>query len=129
MSCMNQPLITELDFVIALNRRGLREACTGPLVTIEMDYSRAFTIERICHSRIASRIFWGGLAVDTADQLTFVACAAHWLDLACLMWMRAAQQRRPDAQGEADQLLRDLCAPLRWDPKEIVNMFQWRRLG
>lgn len=128
MSCTATPTKGELQFVLALHTRTKAGGeCRGPLVALTLEEAQAFTFARIFDSRSASDLLWDGFIAE-ADRpgLTFELCGAHWLDLACLIWMRAQQLGRRDYHEEADQLLRDVCEAAGWDPKEIVNMFQWQ---
>lgn len=125
MSCTATPDTGELDFVLALHTRSKAEGeCRGPLLRL--------TFQRIFDSRSASDLLWSGFQheIQYGDYWRgsqFDLCGAHWLDLACLIWMRARQQDSAEFHLEADQLLRDTCKAAGWDAKEIVNMFQWQR--
>lgn len=128
MACTATPeVISELQFVLALHTRS-REIgeCRGPVLGLELPPVRCLTLEQIFDSKVAMDVLWAGHRSDQLYGSTFSLCAAHWLDLAALMWMRAQQQRRVDFYDEADTLLRDVCALAGWDPKEIVNMFSWQ---
>lgn len=129
MICTATPANGELEFVLSLHTRSKAEGeCRGPLATLALKEAKAFAFARIFNSRSAEDLLWGGYCASDGQRpgMFFQLCAAHWLDLACLLWMRARQLGRTDYHQEADQLLRDVCEAVGWDPKEIVNMFQWQ---
>lgn len=130
MSCTPTSDTGELEFVLSLHSRTKEGAeCRGPLVTLPL-LERVFLFDRIFDSPAATALMWGGFhdgPPDMGYRFDFTLCAAHWLDLACLIWMRARQQDSADFHLEADELLRDICTASGWDVKEIVNMFQWQR--
>lgn len=127
MSCATSGSANELQFVLSLYTR-TKEAgeCRGPVLIVEMSAWRVFTLEQIFDSQVATDVLWGGFQEGEPYGTAFKLCAAHWIDLAALLWMRASQQRRADWHSEADQLLDDVCTAAHWDPKEIVNMFHWQ---
>lgn len=127
MTCTATPDATEFDFVRAIHTR-CRDvsACCGPILTLDMSLGRAFALEQIFDSEIASDLLWDGHDLAEPYGTTFCLCAGHWIDLATLLWFRSRQARRRDWFNEADQLLRDVCTAARWDVKEILNMFRWR---
>lgn len=127
MSCTATPDTGELSFVLALHTRTKAGAeCRGPLVTLSL-LDRVFIFDQIFDSPTASALLWSGYDQDASLGFRFGLCAAHWLDLACLIWMRSQQQDRVEFYLEADQLLREVCQQAGWDAKEIVNLFQWQR--
>lgn len=127
MTCTASKADDELEFVVSLHTRSRAVGeCRGPLLTIEVSPWRVFSLEQIFDSQAATDVLWDGHLSFEIHGTAFKLCAAHWLDLAALVWMRSRQQRRADWHAEADQLLRDVCIAARWDPKEIVNMFQWQ---
>ena len=83
-------------------------------------------METIFASQAAVDLLWSEHHDDISHGVHFTLCAAHWLDLAALMWMRSRQADRADWHAESDHLLRDLCTAAGWDAKEIVNMFAWQ---
>lgn len=130
MACTPSQATTELQFVQALGARDPHVGeCCGPMLRIGLWGYRLLTLERIFDSQVATDILWGGMHDDGALGIHFSLCAAHWMDLASLVWMRSQQSGIADWYSEADHLLRDVCAAARWDPKEIVNMFAWQRHG
>ncbi len=116
--------ISELEFVRSLSGRA--DSCQGPLLRIAFTPWRVFTLETAFDSARAAELLWEGHHDDGCLGVHFSLCAAHWIDLCALVWMRSRQQRRKDWHAEADHLLRDICDAARWDPKEIVNMFAWQ---
>lgn len=127
MPCTPTETKGELEFVQALLTRSRVEGqCRGPLLRLAMWSWRVLTLEQIFDSPAASDVLWQGVHDDGIMGIHFSLCAAHWLDLACLCWMRAHTQDRADFNAEAEQLLRDVCDTAGWDAKEIVNMFAWR---
>lgn len=128
MSCTPTSTPTELDFVQALySRLSTDYSCAGPLVHMSLWPWRVFTLERIFDNAEASDLLWSGFLSDGYVGVHFSLCAAHWMDLACLTWIRATQSGRPDSASEAQALAQDLCFSAGWDVKEIVNMLAWRR--
>lgn len=128
MVCVGTQACTELEFVHALLTRTRDDPtstgqCRGPLITIRLLPFRPFSLDRILGSKAAVALLWSGYEMGSE----FTLCAAHWLDLACLCWMRAQKEGRREWGQEAQDLLDDLCAAASWDPKEIVNMFMWQR--
>ncbi len=118
---------SELEFVQSLvTRDDTLEACKGPLLRLAFSPWRTLTLETAFDSPVATDLLWDGHHLDGILGVHFTLCAAHWIDLCALVWMRSRQQRRSDWHGEADQLLRDVCDTAGWDPKEIVNMFSWQ---
>lgn len=127
MSCTSTPTaMTELEFVQTLATRSVGQ-CAGPGLTLALQSYRVITLETIFHSDLATALLWDGYRCEGRTGTHFDLCAAHWLDLCALTWMRSQQYRKRDWHAEADQLLRDLCEQAGWDPKEIVNMFSWQR--
>lgn len=130
MSCTatTASALSELDFVLTLRERfhdDGRTTCTGPLITMAMTTERCLTVSAIFASPNATRLLWEGLtSADT--EFAFALCAAHWLDLTALIWLRSRQHQRLDWHGEADRLLRDVCSAVGWDTKEILNMLRWQ---
>lgn len=115
---------TELEFVHALADRS--ESCRGPMLRLAFSPIRAYSLETAFESPKATELLWEGHHVDGNLGVHFSLCAAHWIDLCALVWMRSQQYRRRDWRSEADHLLRDVCQAAGWDPKEIVNMFAWQ---
>lgn len=132
MACTPTHDLTELDFVLSLTTRTKEIGeCRGPVLDLGLWNWRALTLEHIFDSPAASDILWAGMHEDRLRKrlgfIHFSLCAAHWVDLACLCWMRSRQYRDADFKAEADQLLRDTCEAAGWDEKEIGNMFAWQR--
>jgi hypothetical protein len=142
MVCTPTHDLTELDFVLSLTTRTKEIGeCRGPLLELALWNWRALTLEHIFDSPAASDILWAGMQEQDISVtkgfrpakkfgsgiIHFSLCAAHWVDLACLCWMRSRQHRDPEFKAEADQLLRDTCEAAGWDEKEIGNMFAWQR--
>lgn len=137
MACTPTHDRTELDFVLSLATRTKEIGeCRGPLLALALWNWRAVSLEHIFDSAAASDVLWSGMQEDlpppvpapkALGTIQFSLCAAHWIDLACLCWMRSRQYRRSDWKSEADQLLHDTCVAAGWDEKEIVNMFAWQR--
>jgi len=119
---------SEWEFVRALATRNRDVGeCRGPLLDLTLPPWRSLSLVRICDSAVAASLLWSGHVPEKAAGNIFALCAAHWLDLACLCWMRSQQKRRVDWAAEADELLDDLCTAAGWDEKEIVNMFAWQQ--
>lgn len=142
MACTPTHDRTELDFVLSLATRTKEIGeCRGPLLTLALWNWRAVSLEHIFDSAAASDVLWSGMQEQGLSStkgfgpakgfgsgiIHFSLCAAHWVDLACLCWMRSRQYQRSDWKTEADQLLHDTCVAAGWDEKEIVNMFAWQR--
>jgi hypothetical protein len=137
MACTPTHDLSELDFVLSLATRTKEIGeCRGPVLTLSLWNYRALSLEHIFDSAAASDVLWSGMQEDhlpvaeglqAPGTIHFSLCAAHWVDLACLCWMRSRQYRRGDWKLEADQLLHDTCVAAGWDEKEIVNMFAWQR--
>lgn len=128
MTCTPTSATNELDFVLALHERDRDlTSCCGPTLTLEMSLCRAFTLQQVFDSPAASDLLWGGHDLEDPYGSAFTLCAGHWLDLTALLWLRSRNSQRADWFAEADRLLRDVCAAARWDPKEILTMFQWQR--
>jgi hypothetical protein len=119
--------MSELDFVLALHTRHRNlTACCGPLLCVQISPWRAHGLEQIFDSDTASELLWSGHHSAEEYGTSFTLCGAHWLDLTALALLRSRQHSQADWHAEADQLLREVCASAAWDPKEIVNMFQWQ---
>lgn len=128
MACRDTETTDELSFVQALHTRN-REVgeCRGPLLRLGLWSWRVFSLEQIFDSQAANDVLWAGMHEDGQLGIHFSLCAAHWMDLAALCWMRAQQHRRSDWHEEANQLLSEICVTAGWDVKEIVNMFAWQQ--
>ncbi len=118
--------MTELTFVQALAGRG-ESQCVGPGIELALEPYRVTFLSVIFGSHLANALLWGGHRTNGPMGLHFHLCAAHWLDLCALTWLRSRQYRSKAWHVEADRLLRDLCEHAGWDPKEIVNLFAWQR--
>lgn len=133
MSCTATSDTSELDFVLALHTRTKELGeCRGPLLALNLAEDRVFTLAKIFQSRSADDLLWAGHRGEEQrwlgpGMLLFQLCGAHWLDLACLVWMRCQQQDSVEIFMEAEHLMREVCQTAGWDAKEIVNMFQWQR--
>lgn len=127
-NCTATDVHGELEFVQALHDRMETGACRGPMLMLRMPADRVCSIERILCSEIASNVFWSGFLTDGPGGVEFELCAAHWFDLSCLLWARGWERRRSDWLRRAEELLQDLCREAGWDPKEIANLFTWRRV-
>lgn len=128
MSCTATPDHDELNFVLALHTRTKDGSeCRGPLLMLGLPPDKVLDFHKIFSSPSASELLWEGFSPEGVQLMRFTLCGAHWLDLACLIWMRAQQADDFEIHVEADQLLRQVCRTASWDAKEIVNMFQWQR--
>lgn len=128
MACLPTHTPGELEFVHALVARRCPVAeCCGPLLRIAFWPYRVFVLEHLMDSPDASDLLWDGFMSDGAVGIHFELCGAHWMDLVAVCQLRAAQYRRSDWGGQADQLLVDVCTTAGWDPKEILNMMAWQR--
>lgn len=129
MACTaDNPATNEFEFVRDVHTR-TREfgECRGPLLRLSFSAWRLAVLEDAFESETAHELLWAGFHPEHADAMDFTVCAVHWMDLSCLVWLRARRFGRADWHAEADQLLRDACSAAGWDPKEIVNMFAWQR--
>ena len=126
MTCTPTDAHTEMEFVHSLTTRS-REVgeCRGPLLRIALWSGRVVELQRIFHSRIADELLWSGVHPDGALGIHFSLCAAHWVDLAALCWVRARGQAKREWAVEALRLLRDVCQVAGWDAKELSNMLSW----
>lgn len=115
-----------MDFVHTLiDRKDSEQQCRGPLLTLTLGHLRPLELITIFDSRMASDLFASG---HGEDPEIFTLCAAHWFDLAALVWVRSNQTRRQDFFEAAEQLLRDVCWEARWDLREVMNMFHWQSI-
>lgn len=128
MACLPTQDHRELEFVSSLSSRDPEIGeCRGPLLQLAFWPTKVFVLEHIFNSQAASDTLWEGFCGDRCVGVHFELCGAHWLDLAALVGLRAAQYRRSDWTGEAHNLLAEICHAASWDPKEIANMFAWQR--
>ncbi len=126
-TCARGTAMDELEFVQSLSRRTLTGECSGPVLHMALTAWRLFSLEQCLASQQAMEMLWDNYADDSAQGVHFALCAAHWMDLCALAWLRAEQARRSDWRSEAFYLVRQLCTTAGWDAKEIVNMFAWQR--
>lgn len=127
MACVPTNAVSELEFVKSLPGRG-DEICAGPRLRMAVAADQVWEMDRIFDSELAHEVLWSGFEHDSGVGLEFALCAAHWLDLIALFWVRSLQQGLRESEVQARVLLRDLCFIARWDAKEIVNMLAWQRL-
>lgn len=128
MGCEPGLRYSELDFVLAMGERDARKGeCAGPVVPLRFWPYRVFVLEHVLDSKAASDLLWDGFRDDPYKGVAFELCAAHWLELAAVVEVRAAQYGRDDWAFMGRTLALDLCESAEWDPKEIVNLFAWQR--
>jgi hypothetical protein len=128
MGCEQGSKYSELNFVQAMARRDARKGeCVGPLISLRFRPYRVFVLEHVLDSKEASDLLWDGFRDDPHEGVAFELCAAHWLELAAVVEIRASQYRREDWAFMGRTLALDLCESAQWDPKEIVNLFAWQR--
>jgi hypothetical protein len=128
MACVSSDVRGEWEFVQSLTSRNPSvDQCRGPVVAVALPPYRVFVLEHIFSSRSASDLLWAGLDEDLEPRFHFLLCAAHWLDLAALCVLRAHQCDHEDWAEEGDQIVRDVCRVVKWDTREIANMFAWQR--
>lgn len=125
MACLPTPTHGELEFVHELVTRDLGQ-CRGPLLRITFRPYRVSLLELIMNSTAASDVLWDGFQGESYHGLHFERCAAHWMDLAALCGLRAAQYRRVDWSTTADRFMENVCTTAGWDTKEIVNLIAWQ---
>lgn len=128
MGCEPGLSYSELDFVREMTHREARKGeCTGPVIQLRFWAYRVFVLEHVLDSKEASDLLWEGFHEDPHEGVAFDLCAGHWLELAAVIELRAAQYRREDWAFMGRTLALDLCERAHWDPKEIVNFFAWQR--
>lgn len=127
MGCTGIDACTEYEFVKSMDDRQSGQ-CRGSLAVLAFNPDRLdLLIESLCSTR-AVEVLWDGATMSYSDRVTFTLCVAHWMDLSFLAGLRAHQFGRDDWFGEANDLLKDLCATQGWDIKELSNMVRWRKV-
>lgn len=129
MGCTGSGAMTEFEFVRSLNWREADE-CTGPLVSLAFSAPVLGVLEETLLSEHEYELVWDGAAItQTGDRLAFELCATHWLDVSYRAGLTGRRLRRSDISGLASALLENTCRAADWDPKEIANLFTWRRVS
>lgn len=123
-TCVGAGRQTEFEYIVSLRGRE-PGTCRGPLLGIVIGPRRLEILERAVPE--AHDLLWDSFE-PYLDQMFFVLCAGHWMDLAYFCGLRARQNRNGEWFAEANALLDQMFAEARWDPKEISNMVTWQRV-
>jgi hypothetical protein len=126
--CFTAGPCTELEFVQALNIR-LPGTCLGPGVALAVPYTRMVMLEDALREPLAIDFVWDRLIKDEiTEQPLHAMCAAHWLDIASLVSVNARGHENAAWAELSSWLLINICRTAGWDPKEVSNLFIWRRV-
>lgn len=130
MTCTGTGVMSEFDFVRSFNSRREAADCAGPLVSLAFGPTILGVLEETFNSEAEYDLVWDGAIVTrTGDRLAFELCAGHWLDVGYRAGARGRRQMRTDMAGLASALIDNTCRASDWDPKEIANLFMWRRVS
>lgn len=131
MTCQPTDVANEFEFVAALiDRSGAASTCCGPLVRLKFSEPELNQIDRALLSTLAEDLLWGGFdrCKPLIDGMTFMLCALHWLELACLVTLRGRRNADKRTRLAGERLIGDLCRAQGWDPREIANAFAWSQV-
>lgn len=126
MGCVGTARQSEFEFIASLRDRQ-PEDCRGPLFPLGFSGYRLELLEESLLLAEARDRLWDGY-LPGREEVAFVLCAAHWMDLSYISGVCAQHQRRADWFDTASALLRQIFLAARWDPKEIANMVTWQRV-
>jgi hypothetical protein len=118
--------LAEWAYVASLRYREI-DACWGSLLRLTLPAESIALLEHSFQNTDAFERMWSGLQPDDTE-LTFVLCAAHWMDLSYLSGVHGRQYQRGSWSQVATDLLHEICRAAGWDAREIANQVVWQRV-
>lgn len=126
MACVGGTRLTELEFVQRLNDHPV-EACLGPAVQLLMAGYHSGLLEEALEDLPEHEQLWDNFLPADHDYLAFEMCAFHWMNLCRQLRTRGLAFDRHDWVILSSGMLAKVSRGAALDPKEISNMFIWRR--
>lgn len=131
VECVGIGRQTEYEFIQSIRDRRPGD-CRGPHATLKLWRHQIGLLDECFEIGTAPHdLLWQNFQADHPFEgfCVFRLCAAHWMDLSYLVGIRSRENGRVDWMALGSSLMHKACLGAGFDPKEIINMIHWQRVG